>query len=226
FILENITSTVVPVLSNSVVQSSIQLGVSNSSNLLPSGTGQLAAQSLSSSRGSGLLGLFGLLGIDSGGVAASQHGDSHDTGQHQGSNFLELHNEFSSLWCIKDRDPKQAERKVLSFQRHYSIPPPGVKARFTIFSFLLSFRYFGWKCEVYVWIVYAVILYIYSFWFAGLGAGAPEGRAYQSERRADGVKKKRCAIHLTRSKELFQPDARSDLLHLGPWLCPGRCEIG
>ena len=34
-----------------------------------------------------LLGLFGLFGIDSGGVAASQHGDSHDTGQHQGSNF-------------------------------------------------------------------------------------------------------------------------------------------
>ena len=101
--------------------------------------------------------------------------------------------------------------------------PPGVKARFTIFWFLLSFRYFGWKCEVYVWIVYAVILYIYSFWFAGLGAGAPEGRAYKSERRADGARKKRCAIHLTRSKELFQPDARSDFLLLGPGLRPGRC---
>src|SRR5699024_10254229 len=88
---------------------------------------------------------------------------SHDTGQHQASNFLELHNEFSSLWCIKDRDPKQAERKVLSFQRHYNIPPPGVKARFTIFWFLLSFRYFGWKCEVYVLLVYAAILYIHSF---------------------------------------------------------------
>ena len=101
--------------------------------------------------------------------------------------------------------------------------PPGVKARFTIFWFLLSFRYFGWKCEVYVWIVYAVILYIYSFWFAGLGAGAPEGRAYKSERRADGARKKRCAIPLTRSKELFQPDARSDFLLLGPGLRPGRC---
>ena len=32
---------------------------------------------------------------------------------------------------------------------------------------------------MYVWIVYAVILYVYSFWFAGLGAGAPEGRAYK-----------------------------------------------
>ena len=32
---------------------------------------------------------------------------------------------------------------------------------------------------MYVWIVYAVILYIYSSWFAGLGAGAPEGRAYE-----------------------------------------------
>ena len=76
---------------------------------------------------------------------------------------------------------------------------------------------------MYVWIIYAVILYIYSFWFAGLGAGAPEGRAYKSERRADGVRKKRCAIPLTRSKELFQPDARSDLLLLGPGLRPGRC---
>ena len=70
---------------------------------------------------------------------------------------------------------------------------------------------------MYVWIVYAVILYIYSFWFAGLGAGAPEGRAYKSERRADGARKKRCAIPLTRSKELFQPDARSDLLLFPPW---------
>ena len=52
--------------------------------------------------------------------------------------------------------------------------------------------------------------------FIGEIAGAPEGRAYQSERRADGARKKRCAIPLTRSKELFQPDARSDLPHLGP----------
>src|SRR5699024_9593968 len=81
-----------------------------------------------------------------------------------GSNFLELHNEFSSLWCIKDRDPKQVERKVLSFQRHYRIPPPGVMARLTIFWFLLSFRYFVWKCEVYVWIVYAQF-FVYSFFF-------------------------------------------------------------
>src|SRR5699024_9425684 len=47
------------------------------------------------------------------------------------------------------------------------------------------------------------------------------GRAYKSERRADGARKKRCAIPLTRSKELFQPDARSDLLRFGsrapPW---------
>ena len=49
------------------------------------------------------------------------------------------------------------------------------------------------------------------------------GRAYKSERRADGARKKRCAIPLTRSKELFQPDARSDLPHLGPGLRPGRC---
>ena len=113
---------------------------------------------------------------------------------------------------------------------------------------------------MYVWIVYAVILYIYSFRFAGLGAGAPEGRAYtigaqggctllrladfcdasrmmlakiralrqfsfgcfvRRTRRMRTARKKRCAIPLTRSKELFQPDARSDLLHFGsrapPW---------
>ena len=51
----------------------------------------------------------------------------------------------------------------------------------------------------------------------------PKGAHTQSERRADGARKKRCAIHLTRGKELFQPDARSDLLHLGPGLRPGRC---
>ena len=33
--------------------------------------------------------------------AASQHGDSHDTGQHQGSNFLELHSEFFLLMVYK-----------------------------------------------------------------------------------------------------------------------------
>src|SRR5699024_1528615 len=42
-------------------------------------------------------------------------------------------------------------------------------------------------------------------------------------RRMKTARKKRCAIHLTRSKELFQPDARSDLPHLGPGLRPGRC---
>src|SRR5699024_4434182 len=138
--------------------------------------------------------------------------------------FLSFIMIFSSLWCIKDRDPKQVERKVLSFQRHYSIPPPGVKARFTIFWFLLSFRYFGWKCEVYVLFVYAEF-FVYSFFFGSPGwvQARPKGAHTKSERRADGARKKRCAIHLTRSKELFQPDARSDFLLLGPGLRPGRC---
>src|SRR5699024_2312163 len=64
--------------------------------------------------------------------------------------FLSFIMNFSSLWCIKDRDPKQVERKVLSFQRHYSIPPPGVKARFTIFWFLLSFLQFAPKAREYI----------------------------------------------------------------------------
>ena len=37
------------------------------------------------------------------------------------------------------------------------------------------------------------------------------------------ARKKRCAIPLTRSKELFQPAAQSDLPLLGPGLRPGRC---
>ena len=49
---------------------------------------------------------------------------------------------FSSLWCIKDRDPKQVERKVLFLSKALYHTPPGVKARFTIFWFLLSFLYF------------------------------------------------------------------------------------
>ena len=46
---------------------------------------------------------------------------------------------FSSLWCIKDRDPKQVERKVLSFQRHYSIPPPVSRPDLQIFGFCFLF---------------------------------------------------------------------------------------
>ena len=77
---------------------------------------------------------------------------------------------------------------------------------------------------MYVWIVYAVILYIHSFFGSpGWVQARPKGAHTQSERRADGVRKKRCAIHLMRGKELFQPDARSDFLLLGPGLRPGRC---
>ena len=78
--------------------------------------------------------------------------------------FLSFIVNFSSLWCIKDRDPKQAERKVLSFQRHYSIPPPGVKARFTIFSFLLSFLYSAPKAREYILIFVCCFMYIYAFY--------------------------------------------------------------
>ena len=61
------------------------------------------------------------------------------------------------------------------FKGIIAYPPTGVKARFTIFWFLLSFRYFGRKCEVYVWIVYAVILYVYSFlcWCVGAVLRSP-----------------------------------------------------
>ena len=53
--------------------------------------------------------------------------------------FLSFIVNFSSLWCIKDRDPKQAERKVLSFQRHYSIPPPVSRPDLLFFRFCFLF---------------------------------------------------------------------------------------
>src|SRR5699024_6331184 len=101
---------------------------------------QLIIQSIRNCAGSGVVINRGNDG--SGGRAvvttSGQHADSHDASEHQRSNFLEFHNEFSSLWCIKDRDPKQVERKVLSFQRHYSIPPPrcqGPIYYFLVFAF-------------------------------------------------------------------------------------------
>ena len=176
--------------------------------------------------------------------------------------FLSFIVNFSSLWCIKDRDPKQAERKVLSFQRHYSIPPPVSRPDLLFFGFCFLFVTLGGsvKCIFSDFMQSFCILILFISVsplfcplshaalrhdssparggakkepagplacpltpFIGEIAGAPEGRAYQSERRADGARKKRCAIPLTRSKELFQPDARSDLLLLGPGLRPGRC---
>src|SRR5699024_2449399 len=53
--------------------------------------------------------------------------------------FLSFIMNFSSLWCIKDRDPKQVERKVLSFQRHYSIPPPVSRPDLLFFGFCFLF---------------------------------------------------------------------------------------
>ena len=67
------------------------------------------------SGGSGLGARSAAVAVVAGGLAACQHADCHDAGEHQRSNLLEFHKCFSSLWCIKDRDPKQVQRKVLSF---------------------------------------------------------------------------------------------------------------
>ena len=56
-------------------------------------------------------------------AAGGEHADCHDASQHQRSNLLEFHNGFSSLWCIKDRDPKQVKGWSFSFRKHYNIPP-------------------------------------------------------------------------------------------------------
>ena len=82
---------------------------------------------------------------------------------------------FSSLWCIKDRDPKQAERKVLSFQRHYSIPPPrcqGPIYYFFVFAFFSLLRaegarvYFDFRSSFYV---YLCVLSLFFAERGGLG---------------------------------------------------------
>ena len=84
-----------------VVQSVIQLVAVTQSDGIISMSRQLLLQgSRIASRGGRLLGLIGL-GINLSGSAASQHGNSHDTGQHQGSNFLELHSEFFLLMVYK-----------------------------------------------------------------------------------------------------------------------------
>ena len=66
----------------------------------------LSDQSITQDRGvasrSRFHGLVGLLGIVDGVVAAGgQHGNSHDTGQHQRSNLLEFHNDFFLLMVYK-----------------------------------------------------------------------------------------------------------------------------
>ena len=58
--------------------------------------------------------------------------------------------------------------RSISFRRHYNIPPPGVKARFTIFAFSLYFLYRPGVGGVYALRFYAAF-YVYlcvicTFW--------------------------------------------------------------
>ena len=69
---------------------------------------------------------------------------------------------FSSLWCIKDRDPKQAERKVLSFQRHYSIPPPVSRPDLLFFRFCFLFFTSRRRRESIFFIFMHHFMYVYA----------------------------------------------------------------
>src|SRR5699024_9797178 len=102
------------IVGSNAVQQRSQLAVGSEAEHVGLALEQLIVQSGSDLTGfnSGFLRLLGLL-ADGIAAASGQHADGHNTGQSQRSNLLEFHSEFSSLWCIKDRDPKQAERKVL-----------------------------------------------------------------------------------------------------------------
>ena len=84
------------------LNSIIQLGIVLSLNILPV-TECRQIQHLSTQASNSAIVNRGLTAIVviSFARAASQHGDSHDTGQHQGSNFLELHSEFFLLMVYK-----------------------------------------------------------------------------------------------------------------------------
>src|SRR5699024_9599386 len=83
-----------------VVQSVIQLVAVTQSDGIISMRRQLLLQgSRIASRGGRLLRLLGIIGDVA--TASGQPADGHNTGQHQGSNFLELHSEFFLLMVYK-----------------------------------------------------------------------------------------------------------------------------
>ena len=53
--------------------------------------------------------------------------------------FLSFIMVFSSLWCIKDRDPKQVKGWSFSFRKHYNIPPPVSSPSFAFSPFCFIF---------------------------------------------------------------------------------------
>src|SRR5699024_5413258 len=85
----------------SIVQGVVQISVIAQSDGRFGMSRQLALEHSRIASSNRLLGLIGLLGLIAGSSAASQHGDSHDTGQHQRSNLLEFHSEFFLLMVYK-----------------------------------------------------------------------------------------------------------------------------
>ena len=109
------------------------------------------------------------------------------------------------------------------FKGIIAYPPPVSRPDLLFFGFCFLFVTLGGcvKCMFCLFMRRFCISILFGS--PGWVQARPKGAHTKSKRRADGARKKRCAIPLTRSKELFQPDARSDLLLLGPGLRPGRC---
>ena len=101
----NIQTSAIPAVANGLHcfgQSRIQSCISSKINLNTVGSALAVVNSGHNRSGSDDITVVvtGII-IDRSAVAASQHGNSHDTGQHQGSNFLELHSEFFLLMVYK-----------------------------------------------------------------------------------------------------------------------------
>ena len=121
------------------------------------------------------------------------------------------------------------ERKVLSFQRHYSIPPPGVKARFTIFSFLLSFLYSAPKAREYIFHFYAsfyVCLCVLSLFFtecAGLGTPLRRFAPAPPQGEPSHHRQQRQSWRSGRGSEKFASPQSFSLFTGVTWLPPWDC---
>src|SRR5699024_11144968 len=70
--------------------------------------------------------------------------------------------------------------------------PPGVKARFTIFWFLLSFLQFAPKAREYIFDFMLYFMYVYAFLYFALRSPLhPSAKRWDTAKRLRGATKKR-----------------------------------
>ena len=109
------------------------------------------------------------------------------------------------------------------FKGIIAYPPPVSRPDLLFFGFCFLFVTLGGSVKCMFTLFMQSILYIHSFLVRRFGCRRARRARIQIGAQGGWRPEKRCAIPLTRSKELFQPDARSDLPLLGPGLRPGRC---